>query len=158
MATPIVSESGRQASEDESLFRALNPKHMEDGLPSERNFPMSRKQDPPGDGVSVGVSSRVSLSELRSIPALRERCGNQFAVAELPASHALEPVRALGISVTLKHATEWGAFGHAHAVITGYRTWKDIDGKRWLHEFQRHLTKLARKRFYPQAADTPIEV
>ena len=31
-----------------------------------------------------------------------------------------EPVAALGVPVALKHAPEWGAFGHADALITGY--------------------------------------
>jgi hypothetical protein len=57
--------------------------------------------------------------------------GSLSVSCPLPAPFASS--RPSGISITLKHATEWGAFGHVHGVITGYQ--KNTGAQRGLHGF-----------------------
>jgi hypothetical protein len=157
MATSIVIQKGGPLRQEERIFRALNPKHLEDGLPGDTHFVMKQKHAP-GDGVSTGIASLISLSQLRSIDCLKELCGNSFAVAELVVSEAVAPVAAFGIGVFQQDDPEWGVHSPAHAVITGYQALKGNDGKRKIHDFQRHLVRLARRRFYPAGSDTALSV
>jgi hypothetical protein len=141
---------------EDHLYRALNPKHH-DGLPGDNHFVMSRKHAP-GDGISTGIASRISVSELRSIDTIKRVCSDSFGVAELAVSEVLAPVAALGISVVQVDAIEWGIFSGAHAVITGYQVLAGNDGKRKIQEFQRHLVRLAQRRYYAAGSDTPVSV
>jgi hypothetical protein len=154
MATPTVIAKGSPVPAEESIYRALNPKHFEGSLPGDNHFVM-KQNHPPGDGVSTGIASLITVSELRSVEAIRQFCGDSFAVAELVVLDVLAPVIALGISVIQQDDAEWGAFGGAHAVITGYQVLAGREGKRKIHDFQRHLVKLARRRYYPAGSDTP---
>ncbi len=151
MATPTVISRGGPVPPDESIYRALNPKHGT--LPDDNHFVMLRGH-PPGDGVSTGIASLISVSELRSLAVIKQKCGGACAVAELPVSEVLAPVAMLGISVIQQDAPDWGAFSGAHAVITGYQALTDKEGKQRIQEFQRHLVKLARKRYDPAGSDT----
>jgi hypothetical protein len=153
MVTPTVIATGSPVPQEESIYRALNPKHFEGALPGDNHFVMSRNH-PEGDGVSTGIASLISVSELRSIKVIKQLYGDAFAVAELVVSEVLAPVITLGISVIQKDAAEWGAFSGAHAVITGYQVLAGNEGKRRIHDFQRHLVKLARKRYYAAGSDT----
>jgi hypothetical protein len=157
MAASIEIRSGGPIPPEESIFRALNPKHLENGLPGDNHFVMKQNHEI-GDGVSTGVVSLVSLSELRSIEALVQLCGERFGVAELSISEALAPVAPLGICVLQQDDLAWGAFSGAHAVITGYQSLKGNDGRRKIREYQRHLVKLARKRYYPQGSDSAVSI
>ena len=143
---------------DGTILRALNPRHMEQGLPGYENFPMSRRQDPPGDGLSVGFGGLLSIYDMRSISMLRDRLGVDFAIAELPIVQSLLPVAAHAIALVPSPDPNWGAFAAAHGVITGYQTWRDRDGKKRLEEFRRHLVKLARSKFYPAGSSSPVSV
>jgi hypothetical protein len=145
-------EEGAPVPQEDHLYRALNPKHH-DGLPGDNHFVMSRK-NPPGDGISTGIASLISVSALRSIDALKNIYGASFGVAELVVSDVLAPVAALGISVVQKEEAGWGVFSGAHAVITGYQTLAGNAGKRRIQEFQRHLVKLAQRRYYAAGSDT----
>lgn len=156
MAISTVIEKGGPVPREDHLYRALNPKHH-DGLPGDNHFVMSRKHAL-GDGISTGITSQISVSELRSIDAIKRVYGDSFGVAELAVSEVLAPVAALGISVVQEDATEWGVFSRAHAVITGYQTFAGSEGKRKIHEFQRHLVRLAQRRYYAAGSDTPVSV
>jgi hypothetical protein len=152
MATSLTPEPGGPISGDEDVYRALNPKHLENGLPGDNHFAMS-KSHALGDGISVGIASHISILELRSIEVLKARCGPEFGVAVLRVAEALNPVAALGIGVVQKDAIDWGIFNSAHAVITGYQLVSGDDRRRRLQDFQRHLVKLARKHFYPAGSN-----
>jgi hypothetical protein len=151
----MIIEKGGPVPNDDKIYRALNPKHLESGLPGSNHFVM-KQNHAPGDGVSTAIASLVSVAELRSIEAIKQFCGETFGVAVLSVSEVIAPASALGISVVQLDAAEWGAFAGAHAVITGYQALAGRDGKRKIQEFQRHLVNLARKRFYPQGSDAPI--
>jgi len=153
MATPTVIAKGGPVPQEERIYRALNPKHFEGTLPGDNHFVM-KQNHLPGDGVSTGIASLISVTELRSIEVIKQFCGDAFAVAELIVSDVLTPVIRLGISVMQQDDAEWGAFSGAHAVITGYQTLAGREGKRKIHDFQRHLVKLARRRYYPAGSDT----
>ena len=153
MATPTVIATGGPVPQEESVYRALNPKHFEGALPGDNHFVM-KQNHPPGEGVSTGIGSLISVAELRSIEAIRLAYGEAFAVAELLVSDVLAPVIALGISVVQQDAVEWGAFSKAHAVITGYQALAGREGKRRIHDFQRHLVRLARRRYYEAGSST----
>jgi hypothetical protein len=143
---------GGPLAEKSSIYRALNPKHYEDGLPGDNHFVMN----PQGDGVSTGITDLISLSELRSIGAIQQIYGAACGVAELIVGEVLAPVATLGISVIQQDAPDWGRFAAAHAVITGYQILHGREGKRRIRDFQRHLVTLARRRFYPAESDTPL--
>ena len=153
MATQTVIAKGGPVPPDDRIYRALNPKHLEAGLPGDGHFVMSQKH-PEGDGVSTGIASLISISELRSLDVVASVCCDAFGVAELLVSEVIAPVAALGILVVQQDAPDWGRFAGAHAVITGYQTLRGNDGRRKIHDFQRHLVKLARKRYYPEGSDT----
>jgi hypothetical protein len=157
MVTSILIAEGGPVPDHDRIYRALNPKH-ENGLPSDNHFVMSRKQDPPGDGISTGIASRISLSELRSIESIQYRYGKCFCIAELIVGEVLSPVAILGVSVLQKDAPDWGGFSYAHAVITGYQSLEGTEGKRRIHEFRRHLVNLARKRYYAPGSETAVSV
>lgn len=151
----VTITKGEPLPDQERIYRALNPKHLEAGLPGDNHFVMSQKHDT-GDGVSTGIASLVSVSELRSIDAIRTICGENFGVADLVVSEVLAPVSIFGISVVQQDATNWGAYAGAHAVITGYQALPGNDGKRKIRDFQRYLVKLARKKYYPAGSDMPV--
>jgi hypothetical protein len=151
-ASTVISKDGPVPAR-ESVYRALNPKHFEGALPGDNHFVMPRSHAP-GDGVSTGIASLISVSELRSIDVLKRAYGDAFAVAELVVSDVLAPVITLGISVIQQDSPEWGVFSGAHAVITGYQTLAGNEGKRKIRDFQRHLVKLARRRYYAAGSDT----
>ncbi len=153
MATPSVIAKGGPVPQEECIYRALNPKHFEGTLPGDNHFVM-KQNHPPGEGVSTGIASLISVSELRSIEVIKQAYGDDFAVAEFVVSDVLAPVITLGISVVQQDAAEWGAFFGAHAVITGYQALTGRDGKRRIHDFQRHLVKLARRRYYAAGSNT----
>jgi hypothetical protein len=134
-------------SVDAELYRALNPKHFEDGLPGDNHFVMSRKHAP-GDGVSTGIADLISISQLRSLEVI-QTYGPACGIAVLNVGEVLAPVAMLGISAVQQDAPDWGEFAGAHAVITGYQVLSGNVGKRTISDFQRHLVRLARKRFYP---------
>jgi hypothetical protein len=152
MAVPMMIERDGLVPREERLYRALNPRHHE-GLPGDNHFVMSQSH-PPGDGVSMGIASLISISELRSIEIIKKSYGDAFGVAELVVSEILAPVIAIGITVVQQDASEWGAFSGAHAVITGYQGLAGKEGKRRIQDFRRHLVKLARKRYYAAGSDT----
>jgi hypothetical protein len=137
------------------LYRALNPKHLEDGLPGDNHFVM-RQTHPVGDGVSAGIVGLVSLEQLRALDAIRRVCGNDCGVAQLNVAEVLAPVGILGIAVTQRDAPEWGTFARAHAVVTGYQRLIGNAGKRQIRDFQRHLVKLARKHYYPAGMNSAV--
>jgi hypothetical protein len=151
MANSKIIPKNGSVPQEESIYRALNPKHG--ALPSDNHFVMPQSH-PAGDGVSTGIASLIAVSELRSIEAIKQFCGDNFAVAELIVADVLAPVITLGISVVQQDAAEWGAFSGAHAVITGYQVLRGNEGKRKIHDFQRHLVKLARRRYYAAGSDT----
>jgi hypothetical protein len=153
MASPTLIAKGGPVPPEESIYRALNPKHFEGALPGDGHFVMPRNH-PPGEGVSTGIASLISVPELRSIEVIKQAYGDDFAVAELVVSDVLASVIALGISVIQQDAAEWGAFSGAHGVITGYQALTGNVGKQRIHDFQRHLVKLARRRFYAAGSDT----
>jgi hypothetical protein len=150
-----VIAKGGPVPYEESIYRALNPKHSEGGLPSDNHFVMKQNSSL-GDGVSTGIASLVSVAQMRTIGTITQFCGEDFGVAELAVSEVLGPVAALGISVLQQDAPVWGTYCGAHAVITGYQTLRGADGKRKIRDFQRHLVKLARKRFYPAGSDAIV--
>ena len=96
------------------------------------------------------ATAEIIRDSSRAVPL----CGDAFAVAELVVSDVLAPVITLGISVIQQDDDEWGDFSGAHAVITGYQVLTGREGKRRIHDFQRHLVKLAKKRYYPAGSDT----
>ena len=145
-------EKGVQVPQEDHLYRALNPKHH-DGLPGDNHFVMKQNHSP-DDGVSTGIASLISVSELRSIEIIKQAYGDAFAVAELVVSDVLAPVITVGISVIQQDAAEWGSFAGAHAIITGYQALAGREGKRRIQDFQRHLVKLARRRYYAAGSDT----
>lgn len=149
-----VTTPGGPLSPDAAVYRALNPKHLEGGLPGDNHFVVNRKH-PPGDGVSVGIADLISVSQLRSLRVI-QTYGQACGVAELNVGEVLAPVATLGISVLQKDALDWESFGGAHAVITGYQTLAGNFGKQARRDLQRHLVKLARKRFYPPESDSPV--
>ncbi|MGB0122802.1 MAG: hypothetical protein WA419_14115 [Silvibacterium sp.] len=154
MAVQVI-EPGGAVPPEENIYRALNPRHFEDGLPVDNHFVMTRR-DRLGDGVSTGITSLISLSQLRSIETIRQRYGDDFGVAELNVAEALAPVRHIGIGLLQSNAPDWGAFAGAHAVITGYQLLRGDDRKKRMQDFQRHLVQLARKRFYPAGSSVPL--
>lgn len=154
MATSVI-KPGDPLPADAAIYRALNPKHYEDGLPGDNHFVMLRKH-PHGDGLSAGIASLISISKLRSIEPIQQAYGLTCGVAELNVAEALAPVATFGISIVQKDAPDWGRFAGAHAVVTGYQVLAGNEGKRRIHDFQRHLVKLARRRFYPAGSDAPI--
>lgn len=154
MAAQIIAPD-RALPEGANIYRALNPKHLENGSPGDNHFVM-RSSHPVGDGVSAGITALISISQLRSLETLRQLCGEGFGVAELNVAEILAPVASSGISVVQQDDASWGAFAMAHAVITGYQTLQGNAGKKRIRQFQRHLVKLARKRFFPPGSDIPI--
>jgi hypothetical protein len=155
MATSTITAAGALVSHEDKIYRALNPKHFEDGLPGDNHFVM-KQNHAAGDGVSTGIASLISVPQLRSIEVIRQTYGDDFGVAELAVSEVLAPVATLGISVIQQTAAEWGVFAEAHAVITGYQVLTGREGKRKIHDFQRHLVKLARRRYYPIGIESPV--
>jgi hypothetical protein len=156
VATPIITPGGQIPAESQ-IYRALNPKHLEDGMPGENHFDM-KQNHLPGDGVSTGIASRICVAELRSIEAIRQLCGDDCAVAELSVADVLAPVPQLGLTVVQQDALEWGVLADAHAVITGYQILIGREGKRRIRDFQRHLVKLARKRYYPAGSSSALSI
>ena len=143
--------------QDETIYRALNPHHFVDGVPSDNHFVMPQNH-PPGDGISTGIASLISIPELRSIEVINKKYGLDFGVAELVVSDVLHPVASLGICVLQQDAVEWGSYAGAHAVITGYQALMGREGKRRIRDFQRHLVKLARRRFYPAGTEQAVTI
>lgn len=154
MATPVIAKGGAVPPEV-NVFRALNPHHMEDGLPGDNHFVMKQKHEP-GDGVSLGIAGLITVPQMRSIACLRESYGPEFGIAELNVREALQPATDSGISILQKDDPEWAEFQGAHAVLTGYQALPGNAGRRRISELQRHLVKLARKRFYPPGAQTAL--
>lgn len=153
MATPVIAKGGPIPPEL-NVYRALNPVHMQEGLPGENHFVMRQKHEP-GDGVSLGVAVLITLSQMRSLEVLRQLFRDEpFGIAELNVEEALEPVAESGISVIQQDDPTWGAYQAAHAVLTGYQAFAGAAGKKRISELQRHLVKLARKRFYPAGSET----
>jgi hypothetical protein len=128
---------------------------MQDGLPGDNHFVMPPKH-PPGEGLSTGIASMISISELRSIESIQQICGNNFGIAELNVAEVLSPVFHLGISVVQQDDPVWGSYAKAHAVVTGYQALHGNQGRRHIRDFQRHLVNLARKRYYPAGSGVPI--
>lgn len=157
MDTPAVITKDGPVPGSDRIYRVLNPKHFVDGKPGDNHFSMSRNH-PPGEGISTGIASRISISGMRSLEVFQSY-GGAFAIANLSVSDVLMPVAAFGISVVQRDASDWGLYAEAHAVITGYQSLRGVmEGKRKLKDFQRHLVKLACKCYYPAGADAPISV
>jgi len=154
VATPVIVEGG-PVPPDLNVYRALNPAHMQNGLPNDEHFVM-RQKHLIGDGVSLGIAALLSISEMRSIEPLRNLCGDQFGIAEINVGEAVQPVAESGISVIQQDDETWGFHRGAHAILTGYQSLQGNAGKKRISELQRHLVKLARKRFYPAGSDTPV--
>jgi hypothetical protein len=157
MAASVSVERGGSVPPENKIYRAMNPNHLQSGLPSDNHFVM-RQNHAPDDGVSTGISSLIQLAELRSIPAIVKICGESCGAAELLVSEVLAPVALLGISVLQQDSSDWGSFAGAHAVITGYQGLKGNDGRRKIRDFQRHLVKLARKAYFPQGSNTAFSM
>jgi len=155
MAASAVISKGAPVPQEERVYRALNPRHLENGLPGENHFVM-KQNHLPDDGVSTGLTRLISLQELRSIEALIHLLGASFGVAELLVSEAIAPVATLGITVLQQDDPAWGAHAGAHAIITGYQALKGREGKRKIQDFQRHLVQLARRRYYPAGSESAI--
>lgn len=155
MATSVVILKGSPVPHEKKIYRALNPKHLEDGLPGENHFVM-RQNCPPDDGVSTGLASLITIQELRSTEVLAQLCGEGFGVAELSVSEVIAPVATLGITVLQQDDPMWGAHAGAHAIITGYQFLKGRPGKQKIQDFQRHLVRLAKKRYYPSGSDLAV--
>jgi len=157
MATTEMIEANSQVSNESSIYRALNPNHLDGGLPGDNHFVM-KQNHPVDDGVSMGITALITLPQLRSIEILKQSYGDGFGVAELSVAEALAPVAGTGIRIIQQDATEWGEFARAHAILTGYQMLIGREGKRKIREFQRHIVKLARKRFYPPGSDSASSV
>jgi hypothetical protein len=154
VASPAIAKGGPIPPEL-NIYRALNPAHLQDGLPGDNHFVMKQKHEV-GDGVSFGIAPLISISAMRSIDALRRRCGDEFGIAEINVAEALQPVVQDGIRVIQQDDEEWGVHREAHAILTGYQSFQGNAGRRRISELQRHLVKLARKRFYPQGSEAAI--
>ena len=153
MASPIVVPGGEVPSES-NVYRALNPKHLENGLPGDMHFVM-KATHARDDGVSTGVDSAISLHQFQRLDAVSQMYGFPYGVAKLNVGELIAPVSTLGIRVLQQDAPEWGEWAGAHAIITGYPTLIGNQGKRQIRDFQRHLVKLARKIYYPAGSDIP---
>lgn len=119
MALPVIPPGGR-VPDDCALFRALNPKHYEDGLPGDNHFIM-RQSDPPDDGVSMAIAELITLEQFRGLSSLTSLYGEAFGVAVLNVGEILEPVQSTWINVRQKDDPLWADFASAHAIVTGYQ-------------------------------------
>ena len=153
MASPIVVP-GSEVPSESNVYRALNPKHLENGLPGDNHFVM-KATHAKDDGVSTGVDSLISLQQFQRLDVVCQVYGFPYGVAKLNVGELIEPVSILGIRVVQQDAPEWGDWARAHAIITGYQTLTGNQGKRQIRDFQRHLVKLARKIYYPAGSDVP---
>jgi len=153
LAAPVIPPGGR-VPDDCALFRALNPKHYEDGLPGDNHFVMEQSH-PQDDGVSMAITELITLEQFRGLSSLTSRYGEAFGVAELNVGEILEPVQSTWISVRQKDDPLWGDCVSAHAIVTGYQMLTGASGKKRILEFQRHLVQLARKNFHPPVPPPP---
>ena len=156
MATSIVVPGG-VVPDQIDIFRALNPKHLEDGLPGDKHFVM-KATHAVDDGISTAISALISLQQLRQVEVIRQFYGPDFGVAQLNVGEAIAPVTTLGIRVLQQDAPEWGQWAAAHAILTGYQVFVGQQGRRQIRDFQRHLVKLARRRYYPPGSDVARSV
>jgi hypothetical protein len=147
LAARLITPGGSVPNEC-GLFRALNPKHYEDGLPGDNHFVMTQN-DPVDDGVSTGIRELIKLKRFRRLEHLVSRYGEGFGVAVLNVADILRPVQNTWIRVQQKDAPLWGDFAKAHAIITGYQIVAGMPGRKIMLELQRHLVQLARNNFYP---------
>jgi hypothetical protein len=155
LAAPVVAQ-GDVVGQDQTLFRALNPKHYEEGMPGENHFVL-RRNDPPNDGLSTAVTSLISLDDFRTLPVLVEYLGAGFGVAELTVEEIAAKVREHGLPIRVIHSPEesWGVHRDAHAVITGHQELTGNAGRKKILDFQRFLMGLARKNFHPPLDGAP---
>jgi len=140
-----------------NVLRALNPKHLDRGLPSDEHFVMSPKHSP-DDGVSVGIQGLISLEQIRDLGVISSRYGPACAVAVLNVGEMLSAVAGTQVRVEQQDAAEWESFAKAHAIITGYQSFPPgNEGRRRIRDFQRHLVKLARLRYFPQGGSALLQ-
>lgn len=139
---------GEILGDGENVLRGLNPKHCEDGLPTEGCF-ILRRNDPPDDGPSHGIheadhdqaaNSPLGAAQGISVAAfLTVLPAPDYGVARLNVGAALDPIRGREIGFVQKDDAKWGNFANAHAMVTGHQSLSNRECK----ELVRHFTKLA---------------
>lgn len=144
MADAIV-EPGGVVPDSLNILRALNPAHLQEGLPGSQHFILNK------DGISAGIEASITADQLRSLRVLVNSYGEGFAVAVLNVREVKSPPKAIPIEVIQEAAKEWEDFSHAHAVIKS--TIHDSLSRKEREEFQRYLKKLARQRYYAQGSE-----
>jgi hypothetical protein len=134
---------GEALTTEESLLRGLNPRHCEEGLPTEQCFILSRS-DAVDDGPSFGIErpggpigERQGLTHQEFAAIMRAGWG----VARVNIGEALQPIQTRSVAFYQKDAENWGEHSRAHAMISGHQSFT----KGQLRELSRHLTKLAAK-------------
>lgn len=129
---------GEIIPDNEDVYRGLNPKFVEEGVPTMDCFIMSAS-DPIDDGISFGRVRDISAENL--LVALNKP---SWGVAQLNVAEALAGVKATGLVIDFrqKDAADWGEHRTAHVMLTGYQSMK----KQERNDLRRHLAKLAAKK------------
>jgi hypothetical protein len=149
-----VAPLGEILTDGEELLRGLNPKHCENGMPTEGCF-ILKAQDVEGPsfgillpgpgaeqlapiGTRQGISPDVFLTKLPS---------TNYGIAQVNVGRALQEVRARGVAFAQNDEEEWGEHSGAHAMLIGYQGLE----RRTLNELKRFLAKLASERVLKKA-------
>lgn len=139
---------GEILGDGENVFRGLNPKLCEAGLPTEACF-ILKTRDRVNDGPSHGICS-APLEDAPRAP-LGARQGvtlevfssllpkQEYGVSRINVSAALAPVRDRGVAFIQRDDETWAEHARAHAMISGYQAF----GNQELKDCRRYLVKLA---------------
>lgn len=138
---------GEVLTNSEHVLRGLNPKHCEDGLPTEGCF-IVKATDPVNDGPSYGIhlappdQEAVPLGVRQGITAeifLTKLPNPSYGIARLNVGQALQNVIGSGVRFVQKDDEDWGEHRAAHSMMTGHQQLQ----RSTLNDLKRYLAKLA---------------
>ena len=142
----------------ENVLRGLNPKHCENGLPTEGCFIIKAHDE---EGPSFGIL--IALPENESAAPLGARQGitaelfatllpsADYGVSMLNVGTALQEVRGRGVIFIQIDDDHWGEYRHAHAMLSGYQTLE----RRTLNDLKRFLAKIAAQNVLKRPLQSP---
>jgi hypothetical protein len=136
-----VAPLGEALTTEENLLRGLNPRHCEEGLPTEQCF-ILRRSDMVHDGPSFGIErpgGPVGERQGLSHPEFATLMSAEYGVARVNIGQALQHIQTSSVAFYQKDAEDWGQHRRSHAMISGHQSFS----RRQLGELSRHLTQLA---------------
>jgi hypothetical protein len=149
---------GEILGDGEDVLRGLNPKHCQDGLPTEGCFILKAYDT---EGPSFGIL--VAAPEAHNTAPLGVRQGispelfstllpsPDYGVARLNVGRALQEVRGRGVVFARIDDEDWGEHRTAHAMLIGYQALEPRARK----DLQRFLARLANEAVLKRAAPKP---